>query len=101
MANDLADGTPPEMIKKFRLAILKLRREPGLISKIYTYKDEVYETILPGYGKPSKDFVGGNYFVIGPEKQMQAYETYLKSADGTDTTLYRLYPRDFWMVSPE
>lgn len=101
MANDLADSTPPELVKKFRLAILKLRKEPGLINKIYTYKDEVYETILPGYGKPAKDIAGGNYFVIGPEKQMQAYENYLKSADGAETILYRLYPRDFWMIDAE
>ncbi|WP_295798954.1 hypothetical protein [Mucilaginibacter sp.] len=101
MANDLADGNLPENIKTFRLAILKLRKEPGIINKIYGYKDEVYQIILPGYGKPSKDLPGGNYFVIGPEKQMQAYETYLKSVDGAETTLYRLYPRDFWMVDGE
>ena len=45
-----------------------------------------------------KDVAGSNYFVIGPEKQMTAYEAYLKSAEGADTKLYRLYPRDFWMV---
>jgi len=97
MANDLADGRMPAIIKQFRLAILKLRKEPGLINKIYDYKDQVYETILPGYGKPTRDVAGGNYLVIGPEKQMQAYEAYLKSVDGANTVLYRLYPRDFWI----
>ena len=98
MANDLADGVTPESVKQFRLAVLKLRNEPGLINQVYKYKDEVYETILPGYGKPSKDVTGGSFFVIGPEKQMVAYEVYLKSVEGASTTLYRLYPRDFWMV---
>ena len=35
--------------------------------------------------------------VIGPEKQMIAYESYLQSKEGADTRLVRLYPRDFWM----
>jgi len=30
---------------------------------------------------------------------MSAYENYLKSVEGTDTKLYRLYPRDFWMTA--
>jgi Zn-dependent M16 (insulinase) family peptidase len=98
MANDLQDGYTPEQVKNFRLAILKLRKKPGVIYDIFKNKDAVYETILPGYGKPSKDVVGGKYFVIGPEKQMEAYEAYLKSVDGNDTKLYRLYPRDFWMM---
>jgi Zn-dependent M16 (insulinase) family peptidase len=98
MANDLADGLTPDVVKQFRLAVLKLRKEQGVINEIYKYKDEVYEKILPGYGIPSKDVTGGNFFVIGPEKQMAAYEAYLKSVEGNDTKLYRLYPRDFWMV---
>ncbi|HEY2350751.1 MAG TPA: hypothetical protein VGH64_17145 [Puia sp.] len=98
MAADLTDGRTPELIRNFRQSVLRLRKEPGLINKIYEYKDGVYETILPGYGKPSKDVAGGMFFVIGPEKQMAAYEAYLKSTNGADTKLYRLYPRDYWMV---
>jgi hypothetical protein len=37
--------------------------------------------------------------VIGPEKQMAAYQDYLKSAVGRDATLHRLYPRDFWLTA--
>lgn len=98
MANFLADGQTPDLVRNFRLGILKLRHEPGLLSEVYHYKDMAYEKILPGYGIPSKDVKGGNYFVIGPEKQMQLYEAYLKSVEGKDTQLYRLYPRDFWMT---
>jgi Zn-dependent M16 (insulinase) family peptidase len=98
MAVDLTDGTPPEIVRTFRKAVLGLRKEPGLIYEIYKYKDTVYEKILPGYGIPSKDVPGGSFFVIGPEKQMVAYEAYLKSVNGADTKLYRLYPRDFWMT---
>jgi hypothetical protein len=34
--------------------------------------------------------------VIGPEKQLAAYEEYLKKADAPGARLWRLYPRDFW-----
>ena len=37
------------------------------------------------------------YFTIGPDRQQDAWEGYLKNAEGAATKLYRLYPRDFWM----
>ena len=39
---------------------------------------------------------GAVYFVIGNDKQMAAYEAYLKSAVSPAAVLHRLYPRDFW-----
>ena len=39
------------------------------------------------------------YFVIGPEKQIAAYQDYLKSAVAKDATVHRLYPRDFWLTA--
>ncbi len=97
MAAWLTDGRTPDVVRNFRLGILKLRNDPGLVGEIYGYKQMTYEKILPGYGIPLKDVKGGCYFVIGPEKQMQLYEAYLKSVEAKDTQLYRLYPRDYWM----
>ena len=54
--------------------------------------------VIRQYGMKGKDIAGRNFFVIGPEKQMAAYEAYLKSVEGADTQLYRLYPRDFWLT---
>lgn len=98
MAADLVDGNSPAVVKRFRAAILELRKMPNLVEELYKRKDIVYEKILPGYGIKSKDVEGGNFFVIGSEKQMAAYEAYLKSVEGTDTRLYRIYPRDYWIV---
>jgi Zn-dependent M16 (insulinase) family peptidase len=98
MAADLADGTTPEVVARFRRAILDLRKMPNLAEELYKRKDKVYARILPGYGVKGKDVAGANYFVIGSEKQMNAYENYLKSADGSNAKLYRLYPRDFWVA---
>lgn len=99
MANDLTDHLTPELVKNFRMAILRVRKKPGVIYDIYKNKDAVYEKILPGYGIQAKDVAGGQYYVIGPEKQMTAYEAYLKSVEGKNTRLFRLYPRDYWMMN--
>jgi len=37
------------------------------------------------------------YYVIGPEKQLTAYEEYLKTVESPGVRLYRIYPRDYWM----
>lgn len=98
IASDLQDNLTPAKIKNFRQAILKLRKQPNVLKDIYGYKNEMYEKILPGYRSTIKAIKGGTYIVIGPEKQMAAYEAYLKSVEGENTKLYRLYGRDFWMV---
>ena len=58
---------------------------------------EVYARVLPGMGLAAKEVPGAIHFVIGPEKQLAAYEQYLKKAEGPETRLFRLYPRDFWL----
>ena len=98
MAADITDGLTPTVISNFRKAVLRLRKIPGLMNEVYKCKDEVYEKILPGYGAKMKDVQDVSNYVIGAEKQMAAYETYLQSKDGADTKLYRIYPRDYWMT---
>jgi len=97
MAANMADGITPEVVSRFRRAVLDVRKMPDLSTELYKRKDTVYQRVFPGYGMKGKDVAGANFFVIGPEKQMAAYEAYLKSAEGADTQLYRLYPRDFWL----
>ena len=99
MANDLADGLTPETISRFRRAILELRREPKLMDELHKRMGQVYAKVLPGYGVKAKDVEGGVFFVIGPEKQLVLYEDYLKTIEGADTRVHRLYPRDFWMTA--
>jgi hypothetical protein len=95
----MADGITPDVVSRFRRAVLDVRKMPDLSAELYKRKDAVYQRVFPGYGMKGKDVAGANFFVIGPEKQMAAYEAYLKSAEGADTQLYRLYPRDFWIVA--
>ncbi len=99
MAADVADGLQPETVKKFRQAILELRKLPNLSDELYNRMPGVYAKVLPGFDPKLKDVPGSVYFVIGNDKQFVAYEAYLKSTLGPDTQLHRLYPRDFWMAA--
>ena len=98
MAADIADGVKPEIVKQFRQAVLDLRKTPNLSDELFNRMGAVYARVLPGYDPNLKTVPGGVYFIIGSEKQFVAYEAYLKSTLGADVKLWRLYPRDFWMV---
>jgi len=100
MAADLADGLRPEVVRGFREAVLKLGAEEGLVEQLFERMPRVYGAFLPGYGVRSADVAGASYFVIGPESQLALYEAYLKTVEGADARLHRLYPRDFWIEGP-
>lgn len=97
MASDLADGITPDVVRKFRQGILKLRSDDRLYQKLSSRMEATYGEVLPGYGPRAADVTGGVYFIIGPEEQFESYEDYLHGIEG-DVTLHRLYPRDFWIV---
>ena len=97
MANDLADGLTPEVVTRFHQAILDLRKTPNLGDELFRRMNGLYAKVLPGMGVKAKSVSGGEYFAIGPEKQLAGYEEYLKQAEGADARVHRLYPRDFWL----
>ncbi|HEU4614076.1 MAG TPA: hypothetical protein VFS15_18405, partial [Kofleriaceae bacterium] len=94
MAANLVDGLTPEVVRAFRTRVLDAAKRDDLAATLFDRMEKVYGKVLPGYGSLDPDAV---YFVIGPEKQMAAYQDYLKGAIGKTATLYRLYPRDFWL----
>jgi Zn-dependent M16 (insulinase) family peptidase len=97
MAADIADGTPPEAVRKFRQGLLGLRGMPNLSDELFKRMNAVYARILPGLGAKAGDVEGGVFYVIGPEKQLAAYEQYLKTVEGPAARLHRIYPRDYWI----
>jgi len=99
MAADLADGLTPEKVKRFRSRILELRKDPDLYQKLQSRMEQTYGEVLPGYGPRADEVDGAIYFIIGPEAQFRSYEEYIRSVEG-DFKVYRLYPRDFWIVRP-
>jgi hypothetical protein len=94
MAANLADGLTPDVVKAFRTRVLELAKRDDLAQTLFARMQPVYAKVLPGYGKLDPE---GTYFVIGPDKQLTAYQEYLKAAVGKTTVLHRLYPRDFWI----
>jgi Zn-dependent M16 (insulinase) family peptidase len=97
MAADIADGVTPDVVRRFRQAVLNLRNSPGLSAELFKRMPKVYASILPGFGTRAADVEGGIFYVIGPEKQLEAYEAYLKTIEGAGARLFRVYPRDYWL----
>jgi Zn-dependent M16 (insulinase) family peptidase len=97
MANDLTDGYTPDLVKRFRASILELRKDPELGNKLFDRKDAVYGRTLPGFNVKGKDVADGVFYTIGPDRQLDAWEAYLRASEGPETKLYRLYPRDYWL----
>lgn len=93
MANDLVDGLTPDVVRAFRTAILAQAARPDLAAALVARLPAVYGKVLPGYGTPSPDATN---FVIGPAKQLDAYQDYLRATVNKTITVRRLYPRDFW-----
>lgn len=99
MAADLADGQTPEVVTRFRKEILALRATPGIADKLFDRMGDVYARVLPGYTAGASVADDAINFVIGPEKQIVAYEEYLKTVMAPDTRIIRIYPRDFWQTA--
>jgi hypothetical protein len=97
IAADLADNQPPDVVRTFRQSILELRKDPNLGNVLFDRKDRVYGRFIPGYNVKASEVPDGVFFVIGPDKQLDAWEQYLKEVEGPESKLYRLYGRDFWM----
>jgi Zn-dependent M16 (insulinase) family peptidase len=95
MADDLADGITPEVVKRFRQAILQLRKEPDLAAELFKRVDQVYGPIVPGFGVKAKEVSGAVYYLIGNEKQFQSLDGDVQNRE--DEHVYKLYPRDYWL----
>ncbi len=91
LAADLADGQGPDVIRAFRERILALRQHPDLDAELYARIDRLYGRLLPGYAPPGASNPEETFFVIGPEKQLSAWQDYVGAP------VARLYPRDYWV----
>jgi hypothetical protein len=92
LAADLADDWGPEVVKAFRQNLLRLRQRPELDAELYARMDAMYGAVLPGYSDGLKRGEASTFYVIGPDKQIAAWEEYVGEP------VVRLYPRDYWVV---
>lgn len=98
MAADLADGLTPDLVRRFREAVLAIRDSENFYDKLHELMDDTYGEVLPGLGPKVKTCESAIHYAIGPEKQLKSYEEYIRSVEG-DVSLYRIYPRDYWLVA--
>jgi hypothetical protein len=94
MAADLADGVTPDVVRAFREKVVAVAKRADLAPVLFARMPKVYGKVLPGYGDAPA--AASTYFVIGPAKQLDAYDAYLKTVPGAPK-LHRLYVRDFWL----
>jgi len=99
IAADLADGYIPERVAAFRSKVMRLWEMEGLYEELVKRMERVYGKVLIGYGAPLALSSDGHFFLIGPEEQFESFENYIESTEGKQT-IYRLYPRDYWIVGP-
>ena len=59
MADDIADGLPPEKVRRFRQGLLELRKMPNLSDELFKRMPRVYASVLPGYGTKASEVKGG------------------------------------------
>ncbi len=97
IANDLTDGVTPEKVRAFRRKILEYKNKDGLYENIVSHMEEAHGPVFIGYGRPLVESKDGNFFIIGPEPQFESLEKYIEQNEGKQT-VYRLYPRDFWLT---
>lgn len=97
IAADLADEITPEVVKRFRQKVLAQKKRKGLYRELKSRMESVYGPVLIGYGPPLSESDEGIFFLIGPEPQFKSLEEYIETTEGKQT-VYRLYPRDFWLT---
>jgi Zn-dependent M16 (insulinase) family peptidase len=96
MAANLADGITPEKVRLYRQKILEMRTREGLYENLKAHMETAYGPVLIGFGDSLAESEDGAFFMIGPEKQFESLEEYIATVEG-EQTVYRLYPRDFWL----
>jgi hypothetical protein len=99
IAADLADGITPERVRAYREKVLAMRERKDLFADLTSRMEAAYGPVIIGYGRPLAESKDGKFFLIGPESQFQSLEEYIASTENEgDHTVYRLYPRDFWLT---
>jgi Zn-dependent M16 (insulinase) family peptidase len=100
IANDIADGITPEKVRRFRESILALRKEPGAAAEIMGRVDKIYGRVMPGYGPKAREVKNETpnavYYIIGNDKQFRAMDADVQTRE--DEHVYKLYPRDYWLI---
>ena len=97
-ADEIVDGDTPQRVRAFREAVLTLGRESDLWPRMKAHIVSSAGRALPGIGPKSRDVPGGVFLVIAPERLIVDWETWVQEHEGAQERVYRIYPRDFWVL---
>lgn len=97
MAADLADGITPDKVRTYRSQVLQIRNIPDLYNKMKKRMPTSYGPVMIGYGPRLRAGDNNVFFIIGPEEQFESLQVLIGQTEG-ERTVYRLYPRDFWLT---
>jgi Zn-dependent M16 (insulinase) family peptidase len=93
MATDLTEGITPARIRRFSHALLRLRTDQHLLTRIREALPRVVAKVMPGpEDAMAKAAAQSLFFFIAPQSQLKAVE-----AEIPGLSLYRLWPSDFWL----
>jgi hypothetical protein len=93
LALDIRDGIPPEKVRRFTEAILKLRTDPQLLSELrHAAFNSMCGVLLTVECLPKHQQGRSIFFFIGSEPTLGDLEKHLAISD-----FRRLYPSDYWM----
>lgn len=93
LAEDIYDGNPPWKVRRFSEALLKLRRDPNLLSEmIAKATDSISPVLLDRRFTDRQRLARSIFFFVGPERTLDDVERQFQIP-----MLLRLYPSDFWL----
>jgi hypothetical protein len=95
IADDLADGTTPEVVREFKQSLIKAARDPEAAAMIAARLPDAVGRVIVGFGEKVSGVRGAVGFVVAPEPLIARYEQHLVEIGEADR-IVRLYPRDFW-----
>jgi hypothetical protein len=92
-AQDIRDGKEPETFRRFSEGILRLRKEPGLLSELtHTGLAAICGVLLSDDCKEQHKAEKSLFFFVGSEQVLSDVEKRLAIPK-----LLKLYPSDFWL----
>jgi hypothetical protein len=95
LADDLADGLTPEVVRGWKTLLLREARAEGAAARLRERVPATVGRLLVGVGGRVSQDPAAVAVVMGPSRLLDDYQRFLRDS-GEAALLPRLYPRDFW-----
>ncbi|MBN2836975.1 MAG: hypothetical protein JXR48_18620 [Candidatus Delongbacteria bacterium] len=95
MASDIENGITEDLVKKYREDIIRIAKRDDFIEQMKKRAKVVLGGTVCGIGENCSLFEGALNFVIGSDDQIDNYEKFVSSKEGS-TKIVKIYPSDYW-----